>query len=473
MSEMPKTHDVDVEAQNIQVGEQSFQELLDESMKPISTGAIVKGTVVQVKPNEVTVNLGHKSDAIISRNEFTDDPNADLTTLAKPGDVIEVQVTRVNDVEGIVTASKRKVDSQLNYKQLEAALADGTPLPGKVVEIVKGGIIANILGLRAFVPSSQVSNRFVQNLEEFKGKELDFNILELDRSKRRIVAGRRELAASESTKKRDEVFGKLQVGAHVEGTISRIVDFGAFVDLGGVDGLIHVSELSWKRVRKPQDVVSIGDKVNAVVIAIDPEKNKISLSLRDASTNPWTGILDKYPIGSIVEGTVVRLAPFGAFVSLEDGVDGLVHISQIANKRIEKPEDELSPGQVISVKVVDIDTENHKVSLSKREADAILNPPAEEDEEDSVVYDSASGIDKVSETLVEEETPVVEETVVVEEAPVAEEAAEPTEAESVTEKIEDAAHDVVEKVEEIAHDVTEKVKEVVEEIKEKIEDATE
>ena len=374
---------------------QSFQEMLDESLMSLHTGAVVKGTVVHVTSNEVIVDLGYKSDGIITRAEFTDDPTVDLTEKAKQGDIFEVFVLRVNDGDGNVLVSKKKVDNQLNYRQLEQAHNDKTALPGKITDIVKGGLIANILGCRAFVPASQISSRFEQNLESFKGKEFNFNILEFDRSKRRIVAGRKELAIVEASQRRDEIFSTIEVGKRVEGVVSRLVDFGAFVDLGGVDGLIHVSEVSWKRVRKPSDVLSAGDKVTVTVIAIDPEKNKISLSLKDVSNNPWSGIAEKYPVGDIIEGTVVRLAPFGAFINLEDGIDGLVHISQIADRHVAKPDDELTPGQRVHVKIMDVDQENQKISLSKREADAVLYPPeGEENSDDSEYTDSAETVEE-------------------------------------------------------------------------------
>jgi len=367
--------------------EQSFMDMLDGSVITLKTGNVVKGTVVRVTNTEVIVDLGFKSDGIISRAEFTDDQTVELTEAVKPGDIVEVYVLRVNDGDGNVLVSKRKVDNQLNYRQLEQAHNDKTPLTGKITDLVKGGLIANILGCRAFVPASQISGRFEQNLENFKGKEFDFQILEFDRSKRRIVAGRKELAIVEAKKRREEVFNGLEVGQRVQGTVSRLVDFGAFIDIGGVDGLIHVSEVSWKRVRRPADVLSAGDEVTATVLAVDPEKGKISLTLKDVNTNPWNGITERFPIGEIVDGTVVRLAPFGAFVTLEDGIDGLVHISQIADKHVAKPEDELTPGQVIQVRVMDVDIENHKISLSKREADAILYPQSDDDYYDDEDYD--------------------------------------------------------------------------------------
>ena len=362
---------------------QSFQEMLDETFAPLRSGNIVTGTVVRVAPTEVIVDLGFKSDGIISRSDFTDDQTVDLSELTKPGDKIDVWILRVNDGDGNVVCSKRKVDSQANLKNLEAAFNDKTALRGKVIDVVKGGLTVSIQGCRAFVPSSQISNRFVKDLEEFKGKEFNFQILEFDRDRNRrlrVIAGRRELAAQEAQARHNEIFTNLTVGQYIEGTVSRIVEFGAFVDLGGVDALLHITELSWSRVRKVTDVLKIGDKVNALVKDFNPETGKISLSLKDAKDNPWAGILEKYPIDAIVKGTVVRFAQFGAFVHLEDGIDGLVHISQIADKRVAKPADELEIGQVIDVKVVSIDEENKKISLSKREADAILNPPPVVDE---------------------------------------------------------------------------------------------
>ena len=352
---------------------QSFEAMLDESFhKPLHSGKIVKGTVIRVTPTEVTVDLGYKSDGIITKNEFTDDASADITQLAKPGDVFDVFIIRVNDGDGNVMASKKKLDNQANYKLLEEAMAEKTVVKGKITEVVKGGLLANVHGARVFIPSSQVSNRFVEDLNQFKGQELQLHILELDRSKRRIVAGRKELAAQEAKQIRDEMFAKLEEGQRIEGTVSRLADFGAFVDLGGIDGLIHVSEMAWKRVRKVTDILQVGDKVTVNVIAIDPAKNKISLSLKDICNDPWAGVTEKYPVGSIIEGQVVRLAAFGAFVNLDEGVDGLVHISQLANRHVAKPDEVLKVGDVIQVKVTGVDQEGHRINLSKREADIDL-----------------------------------------------------------------------------------------------------
>lgn len=394
--------------------EQSFKEMLDKSMTSLHPGKIVRGEVVRVTPTEVIVDLGHKSDGIITKNEFTDDQSQDLQEIARPGDLFDVLVMRVNDGEGNVQVSKKRVDNQANYRQLEEAFNEKTTLPGKITDVVNGGLIANIKGCRAFVPASQISGRFEQSLEIFKGKELNFKILEFDRAKRRIVAGRKEIAVQESKQKRDEVFATIELGQIVDGIVSRLVDFGAFIDIGGVDGLIHVSEVSWKRIRRPSDVLTVGQEVKATVIGIDPEKSKISLSLKDQSANPWVNIHEKYPIGDIVQGKVARLASFGAFISLEEGLDGLVHISQIADRHITKPDEELSVGQIIQVKVIDVNTETQRISLSKREADLILYP--DDYYEDEYVTGSEPTQEASEETAIPEteEAPAVPE---IEEAP--------------------------------------------------------
>ncbi|MCL2360503.1 MAG: bifunctional 4-hydroxy-3-methylbut-2-enyl diphosphate reductase/30S ribosomal protein S1 [Defluviitaleaceae bacterium] len=394
---------------------QSFEEMLDESFKPLHSGRIVKGTVIRVTPTEVTVDLGYKSDGIITRQEFTDDPTVELTEATKPGDEFDVFIIRVNDGDGNILASKKKLDNQQNIKLLEAALEEKTVVTGKITDVIKGGLLANIHGCRVFVPSSQVSNRFVEDLTQFKGQEMRLHMLEIDRSKRRYVAGRKELAAQEAREIRSEMYAKLEEGQRLEGTVSRIVDFGAFVDIGGIDGLIHVSEMAWKRVRKVTDVLAVGDKVTVTVISVDKDKNKISLSLKDISNDPWNGIAEKYPVGSIVDGQVVRLATFGAFVSLEDGIDGLVHISQIANRHIAKADEVLKVGQVIQVKITSVDQEAHRINLSKREADLDLGYEVYDDEE---YYEDEEILEEdIPEAVEEVEEPAVEVESATEETP--------------------------------------------------------
>ncbi len=350
---------------------QSFQEMLDESLVTLRTGDIVNGTVIQVANGEVSVNLGYKSDGLIPRNEYSDNPDIDPADFVKPGDSIEVFVVRVNDGDGNVLLSKKKIDAKRSFDEVETAFNEKTPVTARVTEVVKGGLVASVNGVRVFIPSSQVSNRYVEDLEQFKGKELKLEILEFDKSKRRIVGGRKELAAKELEQSKEKVFASVTSGQDVEGVVSRITTFGAFVDLGGVDGLIHISELSWGRVKKVSDVLNAGDKVVARVLSVDKEKGRISLSLKDVKEDPWSSVANRYEIGQIIDGKVVRMAAFGAFVEIEEGVDGLIHVSQIAHKHVAKPEDELSIGQIITVKVMDIDPENNRISLSKKETEPV------------------------------------------------------------------------------------------------------
>ncbi len=366
--------------------ELSFQELLEQSLVSLHTGDIVKGTVISVSGGEeVNVNLGYKSDGIIPRGEYSSDPNAIPSKELQAGDEIEVFVVRVNDGDGNVLLSRKRIEAQKGLEDVQNAFTEGTPVTGKVTEVVKGGIIAVVNGVRVFIPSSQVSNRYIEDLSVYKGEDLTFNIIEFDRTKRRIIGGRKALIEKEINEKKAALFATIVAGQKIEGTVSRLTDFGAFVDLGGVDGLIHISEMSWGRITNPRDVLKEGQAVSAVVLDVDKEKGKISLSLKDVDSNPWNSAAEKYAVGNIVEGKVVRMVPFGAFIELEPGVDGLVHISQIANKHVVKPEDELTAGQVIKVKVLEVNVEQKKISLSKKEVDAPapVEAPAEEAAEET------------------------------------------------------------------------------------------
>ncbi|MCQ4725056.1 bifunctional 4-hydroxy-3-methylbut-2-enyl diphosphate reductase/30S ribosomal protein S1 [Anaerotignum faecicola] len=360
--------------------EMSFQQMLDESFVTLHTGDIVKGTVIHINNEEVSVNLGYKSDGIIPRDEYSSDVNSVPSKELQPGDEIEVFVVRVNDGDGNVLLSRKRLESMKGMEDLQKAFEEKTVVEGKVTEVVKGGIIAVVNGVKVFIPSSQISNRFVEDLSVYKGQTIEFEIIELDRSKRRIIGGRKALIEKENAAKKEALFATIEAGKKVTGTVSRITDFGAFVNLGGIDGLIHISEMSWGRITNPREVLKEGDTVEVVVLEADKEKGKISLSLKDVTPNPWSLAAEKYPVGSIVEGKVVRMVPFGAFVELEVGVDGLVHISQISSKHVVKPEDELKIGEIIKVKVLEVNTEAKKISLSKKEADA---PTAEVSEEET------------------------------------------------------------------------------------------
>lgn len=348
----------------------SFEEMLNESFKTLHSGSVLKGSVIRVTDNEVFVNLGYKADGIIEKSEFSNDQNINLKNEVSVGDEIEVYVIKVNDGDGNVVLSKKRLEMNKGLNELEEAFNNKLVLKGKIIDVIKGGLVANINNVRVFVPSSQISNKFVKDLNSFKGQELDFNIIEFNKSKHRIIAGRRDLVQTLEDEAKAKIYDNIKAGDKLEGTVSRIVDFGAFVDLGGVDGLIHISELSWGRVKKVTDILKEGDKVTVYVLSVDKDKSKISLSLKDINQNPWILAKDKYKLSDIIEGKVVRIVDFGAFVELEEGVDGLVHISQICQKHIAKPEEVLSIGQVVRAKITEVDTENKKISLSIKEVDS-------------------------------------------------------------------------------------------------------
>lgn len=365
--------------QNLEGSEETtFAQMLEESLVTLHTGDVVKGIVISVSDTEeVSVNLHYKSDGIIARGEFSSDPTVIPSKTVQPGDEIEVFVVRVNDGDGNVMLSRKRIEAQKGMEEIEEAYNNKAVVTGQVTQVVKGGLIAVVNGVNVFIPSSQVSNRFIEDLSVFNGQELEFNIIEMDRVKRRIIGGRKALVEQEIAAKRAALFETIQAGTKATGTVSRLTDFGAFVDLGGVDGLIHISEMSWGRISNPREVLKEGQTVEVFVLDVDKEKGKISLSLKDADKNPWKLAAEKYSVGSVVEGKVVRMVPFGAFVELEAGVDGLVHISQIANKHVVKPEDELKVGETIKVKVLEVNPDQKKISLSKRQAEA----PAEAVEE--------------------------------------------------------------------------------------------
>lgn len=385
--------------------EESFEEMLGANVVSLHTGATVKGIVIAVTNGEVSVNLGYKSDGLITRSEFSDDPELDPANIVKPGDEIDVFVIRVNDVDGNVMLSKKKVDSIKAMEEVEKAVESKAVMTGKIIESVKGGAIAIINGLRAFVPSSQISNRFVEDIEAFKGKELQFNILEYDKGKRKIIAGRKELVNKLIDEQKAKAFEAIEPGHVVEGTVSRLVDFGAFVDLGGVDGLIHVSELAWSRVRKPSDVLKVGDKVSCYILDVNKEKGKISLSIKSLSNDPWSDAEEKYAVGTVVSGKVVRMTSFGAFVNLEDGIDGLLHISQISDRKTQKVEDALTVGEEIMAKVTDLNIADKKISLSKKAYDRDFAPEEQDAQaaDEPVEEASADGFFEKDNAHVEEQ----------------------------------------------------------------------
>ena len=355
--------------ENIEI-EESFAEMLEKSIKTLNTGDKVTGVVTGITATEVNVDLGTKHAGYIPLSELSDDPSVKPEDIVKVGDEIETYVMRVNDVEGVATLSKKRLDSVKNWDTIEAAVEEKTILEGTVTEVNKGGIVVNVKGIRVFVPASQTGKPRGADLSEMVKEQVKLRITEVNRSRRRVVGSIRSVLAEERAAKAAEVWANIEEGKHYEGTVKSLTSYGAFVDIGGVDGMVHVSELSWSRIKNPAEVVSVGDKVNVYVISFDAEKKKISLGMKDRNEDPWEKFTSTYEVGSVASVRVVKLMTFGAFAEIVPGVDGLIHISQIADHRIEKPGDELEEGQIVDVKITDIDYDRKKVSLSIR---ALLN----------------------------------------------------------------------------------------------------
>lgn len=341
--------------------ESDFASEFEKTMVQIRPGQTITGKVVQITDDEVCVNIGYKADGLVKKSDLCD-------TDVKIDDEIEVEVVKVNDGEGNVLLSQKNIINRKNWDEIVAKSEAGEYIDGVGKEAVKGGLLASVNGIRTFIPASQLANRYVEHIEEFVGQELKLKVIELDRSKKRIVASRKAVLAEEEAARRKAIWDKLEIGSIVEGTVRRIADFGAFVDIGGVDGLVHVTDLSWGHVHHPSDVVKVGDVINVKILNVDSEKERVSLSLKQTKPRPWTVAGEKYPVGTVVEGKVVRITTFGAFVELEPGLDGLVHISQCALTRIEKVEDALHVGDVVRVKILDVNTEAKRISLSVRQA---------------------------------------------------------------------------------------------------------
>ena len=344
-----------------EMNKRSFMDDIEATLVRIRPGQTVTGSVVQVTDDEVCVNIGYKSDGLIKREDLSDKD-------VKVGDQIEVEVVKVNDGEGNVILSQRNIVNRKVWEELMAKNDNGEYIDAVGKEAVKGGLIADAGGVRAFVPASHLAQRFVEKIDQFVGQPLKLKIIDVNKEKKRIVASRKEVLREEAAKKKEEVWSKLEVGAVVKGIVRRFADFGAFVDLGGVDGLIHITDMAWYRIGHPSEVLKIGDEIDVKILSLDPEKERIQLGYKQLQPKPWDNIVDKYPVGAILERKVVRVRPFGAFVELEPGVDGLVHISQCALTRVAKVEDALQPGQMVRVKVLGVDPEAKRISLSVREA---------------------------------------------------------------------------------------------------------
>ena len=359
--------------------EESFAEMLEKSIKTLNTGDKVVGVVVNVTPTEIQVDLGTKHAGYIKQEEYSDDPSIKLEDVVHVGDEIETYVMRVNDQDGIVTLSKKRLDSVKNWETIEEARENKTVLEGVVKEENKGGVVVIIKGIRVFVPASQTGLRRNEPMTELVGTTVRLHITEVNRARRRVVGSIRSVLNEERAAKSQEIWDNIEVDKHYKGVVKSLTSYGAFVDIGGVDGMVHISELSWSRIKHPSEVVSVGDEVDVYVIKYDPEKKKISLGMKDRSVSPWENFIEQYSVGDIASVKIVKLMSFGAFAEVVPGVDGLIHISQIADHRVEKPEDELEEGQIVDVKITDINQETQKVSLSRR---AALREAAADDEED-------------------------------------------------------------------------------------------
>ena len=361
------------------MSELSFEELLkqsEENGNKIRVGSVVEGKVIAVKPEEIIVDIQYKADGIVTRNEYSSTPNLDLTTVVKVGDPIKVKVIKTNDGEGQVLLSYKRVAADESYDKLEEAYNNGEVLTGKVTQVVDGGLNVVVNECKVFIPASLVSDTFEKDLTKYQDQDVEFVLTEFNPKKRRVIGNRKQLLVAKKAELAKKLFENIKVGDVVEGTVKNVTSFGAFIDLGGADGLLHISEMSWGRVNDPSSVVKVGDVVKTFIKDINGEK--IALSMKFEDENPWVKAADKYAIGNVVTGKVVRFASFGAFVELEPGVDGLLHVSQISKERVEKPEDVLKVGQEITAKVVDFKAAEKKISLSIRALDDAQEASEEE-----------------------------------------------------------------------------------------------
>ena len=358
--------------------DESFEELLNKSFKTLTSGEKVTGIVTAITPTEVQVDVGAKQAAYIKLSELTDDPTAKPEDIVKVGEEIETYIVRVNDAEGYAELSKKRLDAVKVWENIEQAVEDKTILEGTVTEENKGGIVVSVKGVRVFVPASQSGQPRGADLSAMVKQKVRLRIMEVNRARRRVVGSIRSVLDEERRAAQDELWANIEVGKHYTGTVKSMTSYGVFVDIGGVDGMVHISELSWSRIKTPAEVCKVGDTLDVYVIGFDAEKRKISLGVKDRSIDPWDVFMNKYGVGDVASVRIVKLMTFGAFAEVVPGVDGLIHISQIADRRIDKPEDVLSEGQIVDAKITAIDEEKKKISLSIR---ALLDSDEEYEEE--------------------------------------------------------------------------------------------
>ena len=363
------------------MSELTFEQMLEESLKTIHTGEVVEGVVIDVKPEEIILNIGYKSDGVLTRNEYTNEPNVDLTTVAKPGDTMEVKVLKVNDGEGQVLLTYKRLAADRGNKRIEEAYNNREVLKAKVAQVLDGGLSVVVEEVRIFIPASLVSDTYEKDLNKYAGQEIEFVISEYNPKRRRYIGDRKQLILEEKAELQKKLFETIKPGDTVEGTVKNVTDFGAFIDLGGCDGLLHISEMSWGRVENPKKVFKVGEVLK--VLIKDISGTKVALSLKFEDANPWKGAADKYAVGNEVTGRVARMTDFGAFVELEPGIDALSHVSQISKEHIEKPSDVLKVGEEVTARVVDFNEADRKISLSIKAM--LTSAPVETREDEDVV----------------------------------------------------------------------------------------
>jgi 4-hydroxy-3-methylbut-2-enyl diphosphate reductase len=374
----------------------AYMEDIEKSLRLPGRGEIVTGEIISVSDKEVVVNLGCKKDGIIPKDEVSLEPDQKLTDVFKAGDEIEAKVLKTKDDDGNILLSKKKLEVNEHWNEVNEAYENKTEVEVKVTNKVKGGVIAVYKEVSGFIPLSQLSDKFTENVDEFIGQTLTVKVIQTNPKRNRAVFSHRAVLMEEKAKKTEEFWNSIEVGDVVDGVVKRFTDYGAFVDIGGVDGLLHISEISWGKIKRPQDVLELEQQIKVKILSMNREKGKISLGLKQTTPEPWDNIESRYQVGDIIEGKVVQLKEYGAFIEIEPGLDGLVHISEIAYKRVQSPANELEIGQLVNAKILDIDTEKRRISLSiketldrdaeKAEADAPAEPeeapeeaPAEEE----------------------------------------------------------------------------------------------
>ena len=369
------------------MSELTFEQMLEESLKTIHAGEVVEGTVIDVKPEEVILNIGYKSDGVLTRNEYTNDSSVDMTTVVKPGDKMEVKVLKVNDGDGQVILSYKRLAADRGNKRIEEAYNSHEVLKAKVTQVLEGGLSVIVDEVRIFIPASLVSDTYEKDLGKYAGQEIEFVISEYNPKRRRYIGDRKQLILARKAEMQKELLERIHVGDMVEGVVKNVTDFGAFIDLGGADGLLHISEMSWGRIEHPRKVFKVGDKVKVQIKDINGTKIALTMKFEDA--NPWRNAAEKYAVGNVVTGKVARMTDFGAFVELEPGVDALLHVSQIAKEHVDTPADVLKTGQEITAKVVDFNEADKKISLSIK---ALLAPEPKEVKEETVEKESDADV---------------------------------------------------------------------------------